>query len=176
MSNTLVLTSEKKTMFSTQGNAGGGQLEIDTQGLFLSVVGDSFVNVENSDEFQDSIDDLLTKERRIAEYDISDSTKRHIINLIYNSSNRSVAIIGITDIDISMTDQQDTRPIEGIKTKGIGVKLMKTQVDKISFISNKTIYAREEREKLTTAQRRELKTNRKTRKIMRFYLLDRNDG
>ena len=161
MSNSIILTSEKKSMFINAGNAKGGRMEISGQGTFMSIVGDTFVNVEASEDYQDQIKDLLNKESLIAEFDISDTAKQHIITCTYNKTYRSVAIIGITDIIANLNDREVTKPIDDINVKGIGVKLINTQVDLPDFISDRVIFIRTEKE---------TSKSKKTKRKLKIYL------
>lgn len=166
MSNTIVISSDKKSMFLNSGNSRIGHLEIDAQGLLMSIVGDSFVNIESSEEYHDELKDLLKKENIVAEYNISDLGKQHVITLSYNQDNRSVAIIGITDIDVNMTDSQTSMPLEGLNVKGQGVKMVKTQASRIPVISDKVLFVRSEKVKSSA------RSKKKSTKFLRFYLLE----
>lgn len=164
MSNTIILTSEKKSMFMNAGNAEGGRIEIDGQGTFMTVVGDTFVNIEASEDYQEKISKLFVAENLIAEYDISDTSKQHIITLTYNKTYRAVAIIGITDIDLSLRDDQTTTTITKYSVGGVGVKLVRTQVNIPDFIADKVLFLRTEKQPSKA---------KKTIKKIRAYLLTR---
>jgi hypothetical protein len=165
MSNTIILTSEKKSMFMNAGNAEGGRVEIDGQGTFMTIVGDAFVNIEASEDYQEKIQDQLNKETLVAEFDISDVSKQHIVNLTYNKTFRAIAIIGITDIDVNMTDDEEVIEMRELNVAGKKVKMLKTQVPSVSFISNKVLFMRTEKGR---------STSKKTNRTIRFYLLKRS--
>ena len=147
------------------GNAKGGRIEIDGQGTFMTIVGDTFVNVEASEDYQDQIKGLLTKKRCIAEYDISNTAKQHIITCTYNRTYRSVAIIGITEIIANLNDREVTKSLDNINVKGIGVKMINTQVDVPDFISDRVIFIRTEKESAKS---------KKSKKKLKIYLLSQD--
>ncbi|RMG80289.1 MAG: hypothetical protein D6714_14930 [Bacteroidetes bacterium] len=146
MSNTIILASRKKSLFMNAGNAKGGSFEITSPGTMLTVVGDAFVNVDVSTSFFNEIEPKLVKENLVAEFDVSDASKQHIVTLTYNQTFRSVAVIGITDIDASLHDQQVTLPLERLNTKGVAVKLMNTQEASVGFIADRALFIRMEKE------------------------------
>ena len=148
------------------GNAKGGRIEIDGQGTFMTIVGDTFVNVEASEDYQDEIKGLLTKKNMIAEYDISNTAKQHLITCTYNKTYRSVAIIGITDIVASLNDREVTKPLDDFNVKGMGVKFLNTQVDFPLYVSNRVLFFRTEKSK----------SSKKSTRKLKIYLLDRSDS
>lgn|GEM_PF-6743677 len=154
------------------GSAENGRIFLKNDGLLFSVVGKTFVNTSVSGKFIREIGDLLTEDKVILNFDISNSKKQHAITISFEPGGRTVAIIGVTDIDVNLTDTDDQNELTGFKTKGYAVKMMKTEVQIPGVLSKRVIVAKIEKIGIKSS---EVNTrNKKFRKMLKFYLLENN--
>lgn len=174
MSNTLIITTDKQSLFINNGKGNSIQKPLNTAGFLVSVVGDGLVNMDVSRKFESQIENLLTKDKVIVEFDITDKSKENIFTINYNQVSRSVAIIGVTDIEVNLADGDTHQEITGHNSKAFGVKFGKTNGNPW-FISERVILARTEQTPLTVRPKNSPETAsfQKMTTKLKFYFLEK---
>ncbi len=132
MKNSILVTSDLKSVILVDPTSGGSTLAIGKRGVLISVLGTEVCATEVPAELDNFIATQLKRINPFFEFDASDLGKNQL-SLTYNDSTNTVFIIGITDIIIehaepveipqgkvtTMAIRLKEKPGEGLSSKNV---------------------------------------------------------
>ena len=155
MRNSVLLTSDLKSVILVDNNQNNQSLSIGKRGVLLSVLGADICATEVPAELDNHIKGLLKDVKAFYDFEISEAGKSQLC-ITYNDVSNVVFIIGITDIDVGFTGPS---PLPSNKVSSFAVRLKESP--SVGLTSSKLVLARLETEGAVIGGKR----------FVRFYYL-----
>ena len=102
MRNSILVTSDLKSVLLVDTQHEDHRLAIGKRGVLLSVLGNDVCATEVPAELDNFISKELKNLKPFYEFEVADAAKNQLC-ITYNETNNTVFIIGIRDIDVSLT-------------------------------------------------------------------------
>jgi len=168
MCNSLLISSDYKSLFLI-GKRDEDRLYINGNGILLSVLGNGITGCEVPAELRSDLTDRVRGLKPFFEMDVTDTKDNHV-SVSYSEENSAVFVIGITDVDVSLTADE---PVELSPSK-INAQAVKMKENNTSgLVSKKVIYMRTEISPNISIPGN-TDSRRGSLKKLKFYLLDAN--
>lgn len=120
MRNSLLVTSDLKSVILVDTMQDDQRLSIGKRGVLLSVLGTDVCASEVPAELDNFITAALVGKKAFYEFEVLDAAKNQLC-ITYNDVNNAVFIIGITDIVMGLTGPNDV-PQNKVKTTAVKMK------------------------------------------------------
>lgn len=168
MCNSLLISSDYKSLFLI-GKRDEDRLFINGNGILLSVLGNGITGCEVPAQLRTHITDLVRGAKPFFEMDVTDTKDNHV-SVSYSEETSAVFVIGVTDVDVSLTAGEPTE----INKEKITAKMVKMKESNIAgLVSKNVVYIRTEIVPDILTPGRTVGRGGSI-KMLKFYLLDTN--
>lgn len=120
MSNSLLVTSDLRSVVLIDSLKNDQKLSIGKRGVLLSVLGSDICATEVPASLEKFVDDTANSSKAFYEFDASDAIKNQLC-ITYNDGNNTVFIIGITDVIANLSGPTEI-PQNKVKTFSVKMK------------------------------------------------------